>query len=369
MEINPIMKVADKGCNLDCNYCFYNKQTRGKKIMSLEILEMVIKEACEHNKGDVIFIWHGGEPLLAGIAFYQKAFELQERYRKPSQRIINSIQTNGTLINDRWGNIFKQRDVIVGISLDGPKDLHDKHRHFSDGKGSFEKIMCGIEFLRSSGVDFAVISVVTQETIEASNEVLNFLISQNPMWINFVPSLAISNGSTLLFEQSIQPSEYIDFLIRIFEFWLKNGDYRVKILPIETIICGFLEKEHREHRLVGECKKRLAVRSCEKNLVIIPNGDVKTCSFHSYGDVFKFGNIRVGLDTILNSSAYQQYQEHLRTIKERCSNCRWYRVCPNGCPRDFHIGGSDGLFCKELPRLFQFIQEELGKYPITREWS
>jgi len=364
MEINPILKVADKGCNLDCKYCFYNKQIRGKEIMSLEVLEIVTKEICNHNQGDIIFIWHGGEPLLAGIEFYQKAFELQERYKKPTQKIINSIQTNGTLINDKWGNIFKQYNVIVGISLDGPKDLHDKHRQFSNGKGSFSQVMRGMEFLRRFGIDFAIISVVTSETIKTPKEVFDFLISQNPIWINFVPSLAISTGSTLLFERSIQSSEYIDFLIRIFEFLLKNEDYRVKILPIETIICGFLEKERRDYRLVGECKKRLAVRKCEKNLVVIPNGDVKTCAFHSYGDVFEFGNIKTGLNTVLNSSAYQQYPEYLRAIKKRCSKCKWYRVCPNGCPRDFYIGGIDGLFCKESPRLFRFIQENLDKISI-----
>ena len=369
MEINPVLKVANKGCNLDCRYCFYNKQTRGKKIMPLEVLEMVIKEVCEHNQGDIIFIWNGGEPLLAGVEFYQQAFQLQERYKKPTQKIINSIQTNGTLINAEWGNIFKRYSVIVGVSLDGPKDLHDKHRQFPNGKGSFEEVMRGIEFLKSFGVDFAVISVVTQETMKIPEEVFDFLISQNPIWVNFVPSLATLNGSALSFEQSIQSSEYIEFLIKIFGLWLKRGDYRIKILPMETIICGFLEKEHRDYRLVGECKKRLDVRSCERNLVVIPNGDVKTCAFHSYRDVFEFGNIKAGLATILNSSRYQQYQEHLRAIKKRCSTCKWYRVCPNGCPRDFYIGGINGLFCKESPRLFRFIQESLDGYQIAKEWA
>jgi len=368
MEINPILKVANKGCNLDCRYCFYNKQTRRRKIMPLEVLEMVIKEVCEYNQGDIIFIWHGGEPLLAGVEFYQQAFQLQEKYKKPTQRIINSIQTNGTLINREWASIFKEYSVIVGISLDGPKDLHDKYRQFPNGKGSFERVMRGIEFLKSSGVDFAVISVVTQDTMKIPEEVFDFLTSQNPIWINFVPSLPILNGSALSSEQSIQPSEYIDFLIKIFKLWLKREDYRIKILPIETIICGFLEKEHRDYRLAGECKKRLAVRRCESNLVVVPNGDVKTCAFHSYGNVFEFGNIRAGLNTILNSPAYQQYQKHLRTIKEKCSKCNWYRVCPFGCPRDFYIGGTDGLFCREAPRLFQIIQENLDKYPIAQEW-
>lgn len=368
MEINPVLKVVDKGCNLDCRYCFYNKQIRRKKVMSLEILEMVIKEVCENNKDDIIFIWHGGEPLLAGVTFYKKAFDLQERYRKPTQRIINSIQTNGTLINNEWGDIFKQHGVIVGISLDGPKVFHDKYRQFSDGKGSLKSVKRGVEVLKGFGINFAVISVITRETIKTPKEVFDFLTAQNPIWINFVPSLAISTGSTLLFEHSIEPSEYIDFLIRIFNFWIENGDYKLKILPIETIICGFLEKSHRDCRLVGECKKRLAVRSCEKNLVVIPNGDVKTCSFHSYGDAFEFGNIRAGLNTISSSSVYQKYREHLRGIKERCLKCQWYRVCPYGCPRDFYIGGSDGLFCKEVPRLFQFIQKNLDKYPIAKEW-
>lgn len=368
MQINPILKVADKDCNLDCRYCFYNRQTREKKIMPLEVLEQVIKEVCRHNLGDVIFVWHGGEPLLAGVEFYQRAFELQEKYRKPVQKIINSIQTNGTLINEEWGKIFNQYGVIVGVSLDGPRVLHDKHRRFPNGTGSFERVMQGIEFLRGAGVEFFVNSVVSQETIKIPEAVFDFLTSQQPIWINFVPSLAVLTGCTLSFEWSIQPSDYIDFLIRIFDLWLEKGDYRIKILPIETIICGFLEREHRDPRLVGECKKRLIAKNCEKNLVIIPNGEIRTCGFHGYGDVFKFGNIKDGLDKVLDSQDYQKHKEHLNAINERCSKCRWYRVCYNGCPRDFHIGGNEGLFCKGFPRLFQHIQKGLEEYPISKEW-
>lgn len=368
MEINPVLKVADKDCNLDCRYCFYNRQTREKKIMPLEVLERVIKEVCGYNPGDGIFVWHGGEPLLAGVEFYKRAFELQEKYKKPTQKIFNSIQTNGTLINEEWGKIFKQYGVIVGISLDGPSDLHDKHRIFSNGVGSFKRVIQGIEFLRGAGIEFFVISVVTKEAIEIPEAVFDFLTSQQPMWINFVPSLAVSTGCSLSFEWSIQPSDYTDFLIRIFDLWLERKDYRIKILPIETIISGFLEREHRDLRLVGECKKRLATRSCEKNLVIIPSGEVRTCGFHGYGDVFKFGNIKDSLEKVLDSQGYQKYKEHLRVIKERCSKCRWYRVCHNGCPRDFYIGGDEGLFCKEFPRLFQHIQKGLEKYPISKEW-
>jgi len=113
MEINPVLKVVDKGCNLDCNYCFYNKQNREKKIMSLEVLEIVIKEVCEHNKGDIIFIWHGGEPLLAGLEFYEKVIVLQQRFKKPYQKVFNGLVTNATLIDKKWAVFFERTSLVL----------------------------------------------------------------------------------------------------------------------------------------------------------------------------------------------------------------------------------------------------------------
>jgi uncharacterized protein len=336
--------------------------------MSLKILETTIREFCEHNLDKIIFTWHGGEPLLAGKDFYQKAFNLQKKYKRTNQEILNSIQTNATLIDDKWAKIFKLNHILVGISLDGPKKIHDEYRVFHNGEGSFDRVMQGIKSLKDLGIEFSIISVVTKKVIDNPKLVFDFLVSREPIWINFVPSLAISNSSNLSFKWSIKPSDYIDFLIKIFEMWFKKSDYKIKILPIETIISGFLKREHREYRLISECKKRLAIRSCEKNLVIIPNGDVKTCSFHSYDNIFEFGNIQSGLRSILESPEYKKYQNHLKEIKNRCSKCRWYEVCPNGCPRDFYIGGLNGLFCKESPRLFRLIQESIKKYQISKEW-
>lgn len=367
MEIDPILKVVDKGCNLDCSYCFYNKQSREKKIMDLKILEKVVYEICNYNSGNINFIWHGGEPLLAGIELYEKALEFQERFRKSNQKITNNIQTNGTLLDKEWASFFKKHRFNIGISLDGPKEIHDKHRRFSDGRGSFKKVIQGIEILKKTGVEFSIISVITKEKMGISRAIFNFLVSQQPTWINLGASLGILTGDGISLEYSIRPALYIDFLIEIFDLWLERKEYKIKILPIDTIICGFLGKPHRDYRLVGECKKNLFNRKCERNLVIISNGDITTCGFHGYGDLFKFGNIEEGLEKVLSSGAYQEYKEHLRRIKEKCAKCKWYRVCHNGCPRDYYLGGDHGIFCEDFPRLFQHIHESLKKYLIYRE--
>lgn len=362
------MKVVDKDCNLDCSYCFYCKQKKEKRVMDSSILEKVISEICNYNSGDINFIWHGGEPLLAGIDFYKKAFKLQEKLKKPKQRISNSIQTNATLLNDSWAELFKEYGINVSISLDGPMEVHDRYRIFLCGAGSFRKVIKGIESLRRKSVEFSIISVVTSENAIKSEEIFRFLTSQQPLWISFVASMGVKAEDGIYSKYSIPLSSYIDFLITIFNLWVEDGDYRLKILPIETILSGFFEKDHRDYRLNGECKKRLAIRKCERNLVITPNGELKTCGFHGYDDLFLFGDIKGGLGKAINSNMYRRYKNHLQKIKEKCSRCEWYKVCYEGCPRDFYVMGQQRLVCLELHRLFRHIQTEIIRHQIQKEW-
>lgn len=366
MQIDPILKVADKACNLNCSYCFYDRQTRDQKIMDLKVLEKVVYEVCSLNGENINFIWHGGEPLLAGIEFYQKAMEYQARFRKRGQKFTNNIQTNGTLIDGDWAAFLKKWGFNVGISLDGPREIHDKHRRFSHGEGSFDKVIEGLQILRKEKAEFSIISVITKETMRAPKETSDFLFSQHPLRITFVPALGISTGSEISYKYSIQARLYVDFLIEVFALWIERGDYQIRILPIETIIRGLSGKPSGDNGLIGECKRPLAIRRCERNLVIIPNGDLRTCAFHGYGDLFKFGNIRQGLQAVLSSDTYQKYKEQLDAIREKCAGCEWFCACHNGCPRDFHLGGGHGLFCEDYPRLFRYIQERLEEYQLSK---
>jgi len=358
MEVNPILKHVGMSCNLRCSYCYYNKQDRSKKAMNLEILEETIREVCKYNTGDVRFFWHGGEPMLIGISFYEKAIELQEKFKKSAQKIINCIQTNGTLIDDKWSKFFKEKAIKVGISLDGPQKYHDYYRQYPDGKGSFGKIMEGIKILKKQKIEFGVVSVVTNQIVKTPEEIFKFFIShQITNTINFNPLLGTNVGNGISFEKKgVQPSLYIDFLIKIFDLWLKNeNNPHLKIYPLESIVRAFLGFPQEDCRFAGEC---------EKSLVIDYKGDIFACCTYGYGDFFKFGNIKDGLNSVLHSESFLKYKKYLKEIRNACSKCQWYDICKGGCPFHHYIGNGKNLFCPDLQRLFKHIQVSLKKYQL-----
>lgn len=356
MEINPIIKEVATGCNLRCKYCFYAYQNREKKEMALDVLETIISEICQWNTGDIRFYWHGGEPLIENIKFYEKAIELQWRFKKPGQKIYNGFQTNATLIDKRWIEFFKKNNILPGISLDGPEECHDHYRQYSDGRGSFKKTMEGVKLLKEAGIRFGIVSVVTDLSAKKPKEILDFFLSQRiTNTINFVPAIGIETGEGISFENSVQPSLYVNFLIEIFELWFNQDNPNLKILPLESIIRAFLRFPQEDCRFAGRC---------EKNLVIDYNGDIFPCSTYGYGDFFKFGNITKGISTIFESQSFQNYREYLRKIEEKCTECRWNEVCHGNCAHYYYLGKGENIFCKDFQKLFHYIQKTLERYKL-----
>jgi len=162
-SLTVIIKVIS-ACNLACRYC--DADIYSNRQLSLDTISQIIKKALDYADR-VEFIWHGGELLLMGIQFYEKVIELQKRYKREGQTIINSLQTNGTLINQEWVDFFKANDFHVGVSLDGPPEVHNANRIFKSGQGSFEQVMRGIGLLKENGVNFGVVAVITKENGEA----------------------------------------------------------------------------------------------------------------------------------------------------------------------------------------------------------
>lgn len=159
----PIIKVVGDFCNLRCRYCFYNTEDQlTSRIMSDELLDKFLEEYIRLFTNDIMFIWHGGEPLLAGLSFFQKIVNLQTKYRKSHQIIKNNIQTNATLINDDWAKFFKAHNFRVGVSLDGDKKSHDFFRINNAGHGSFDQAIKGIEILRRYGIEPGIIQTITR---------------------------------------------------------------------------------------------------------------------------------------------------------------------------------------------------------------
>ena len=181
-------------CNLDCTYCYYlhKKDLLGSSNqfrISDEILETHIRQYIEgQDRGEVVFSWQGGEPTLLGLDFFRKVVELEQKYKKPNQRIENDLQTNGTLLNDEWGAFLKQHGFLVGLSLDGPKPLHDRYRVAKDGKPTFDKVFAAAQMLHRHAVPFNVLCVVNRVNAKRPLDVYRFLKNEiRPRQIQFIP--------------------------------------------------------------------------------------------------------------------------------------------------------------------------------------
>ncbi|MCL0058697.1 SPASM domain-containing protein, partial [Dehalococcoidia bacterium] len=342
---------------------YFYRRRRERSELDAATLEIIVREICKSNRGnsEIMFYWHGGEPLLAGIEFYQKAIQYQNSFKERGQRIRNGITTNGTLIDKAWANFFMEYGFQIGVSLDGPEQYHDQYRLYPDGKGSFQDVIRGINILKETGVKFHVISVITNESAVAPRQVLEFFaLSDLSDFVNFVPSLGIETGEVISFENSVSPRLYVDFLIEVFDLWLKECKPSLRVLPLESVVRAFMGRAQEDCRFAGEC---------ERNLVLDCDGSVLACSTHGYMDSFKFGNIRHGFASILRSSTYQKYKGYLLGIKERCSGCRWYQICNGGCPREHWLGGYfNNMYrkdCKDLKHLYKYIEERLKAFGLV----
>jgi len=354
MEINPIVKQVAMACNLNCRYCFYSKQRRKKRIMSDEILRTLIREICENNSDEARFYWHGGEPLLAGLEFYERAIVFQQKLKKPGQEIFNGLVTNGTLIDREWAGFFRENNFGIGISLDGPSEFHNRYRLYPNGQGSFDKVMEGIGILKEEKVNFHVLCVITNLTAQNPKELFNFFVKEKISEINLIPAIGIQTEEGISFEESVDPRHYVDFLINIFDLWLEQDNPHLKILPLESIVRAFLELPQEDCRFAGEC---------EKSIVVDFNGDIFPCCTFGYRGFPKLGNISEGLETIISSESFKNLKNHLQAIQEKCSPCRWYKVCKGGCPFHHYLGKGHNIFCEDFQRLFGYISQKLEDNP------
>jgi uncharacterized protein len=361
MEINPIIKEVTTDCNLRCKYCFFAKQERRRNRVSTAMLRTIVGKICECNPDnqEIIFYWHGGEPLLAGIDFYNQAVEFQQRFKKSGQKIRNAIETNATLLNSEWADFLSKKGFETGVSLDGPRKYHNEYRRYPDGRGSFDDVMKGVEVLKNNGIEFRVLAVVNKKSVLAPEEIFKFFsLNEISNSVNLAPALGIETGHGLSFECSVEPVSYIDFLIKIFDFWMKTDKSELKILPLESIVRAFLGFSQEDCRFAGECRK---------SIVVEYNGDIFACNTYGYGDFFKFGNIKNGVEAILDpqkSSKYKNYLDFLRKIKTGCFKCKWYRICKGGCPGWYYLGGGKNILCQDFKRLFRYIQRNLERYQL-----
>lgn len=322
---NVIIKTTNYCC-LNCDYCYMESHQCQQKntVISLETITKLIKDYISlisknsnatYNDKIIKLTWHGGEPLLAGIEFFKNVIEIQNELIPSSFKVVNSITTNAVEINDEWIRFFEKENFQVGISLDGPKHLHNIHRKDRNNNGSYDRVMDAIKLVQKSNIPFGTLTVITPELAKSSRDVFNFLISNNIKSVNFIPYTSPTN--------SLSNEEYTNFLTSFFDLWFELDDPSFYVRDFANII----------PRIFGRESSLCEYTNCFGNyLGLDTNGDVYMCDLLIGNQTFLMGNIHnQSLEEVMNSSSYEQLKLSARQNSPSCQKCEFFSICTGGC--------------------------------------
>lgn len=340
-----MLKPAGAHCNLACKYCYYLEKnklypTAQRHLMSDEMLEQFTREYIEaQTMNQVLFTWHGGEPLLRSIDFYRKALSLQQKYAG-GRRIDNVIQTNGTLLTDEWCEFFAQNHWLVGISIDGPQPDHDHYRLTAAGKPSWKKVMQGIKLLKKHGVEWNAMAVVNAYNANHPLEFYRFFKENGCQFLQFTPIVERltrhEDGRTLasladkdeisLSEASVAPEQWGYFLCAIFEEWVRKDVGKIFVEIFDCTLANWMGISP------GICAYS---KECGHAGVMEHNGDVYSCDHFVFPE-YKLGNIR---DHSLIDMLYGEQQQEFSRLKHsslprQCKECDMEFACHGECPKN-----------------------------------
>lgn len=346
------LKPVGSHCNLQCSYCYARPfLSKSLEIMSREILKRAISDCILNSKWPRI-TWHGGEPTLSGLDFYQNSQDIIEKYRYPGQKIDQVLQTNGTLINKKFARFFKENDFKIGISIDGPRDIHNINRTKKSGRGSFEDVMRGLEILRQEGVNPSVIVTVTSDTLKFAGEVFDFLIENGFRSIKYSPVFDIYN-----YKFNISDKQWYKYLLLVFNQWMKYGDPEISIMQLDEVI-AWLDLKDPYPMCSSACQ-------CIQWVSIDPDGSMYPCAY--FKAEMPYGNIlEIPLTNVVKSDNYKYFQEIFTTPPKKCRRCEFYDLCGNGCPST-RVNGTKidpmgvYVYCEERRRLFSKIKRSFEK--------
>jgi len=332
-------------CNLDCQYCFYLKKEAlypdSKFFISDETLEAFTRQYIEAQRvPEVTFTWQGGEPTLMGLDFFKKAIYFQKKHHKPGMRIYNTIQTNGTKLDDDWGRFFKQHDFLVGLSLDGPREIHDSYRLDKGGNPTYARVMNGLSILKKHKVEFNILTCVSSANAKHPLEVYRFLRDDiKTQFIQFIPIVERDNQTgyqegTRVTPRTVSGEAYGHFLISIFDEWVKRDVGRVFIQIFDVALGVWYGQP------AGLC---IFNQTCGTALAMEHNGDLYSCD-HFVEPRYLLGNIEDDkLLPLVGSEAQIQFgQDKGDKLPNYCRECAVRFICNGGCPKNRILATPDG---------------------------
>jgi uncharacterized protein len=337
------VKPAGPACNLACRYCYYLDNARLSESgtqprMSDSLLESYIAQHISACPDEIIrFSWHGGEPTLLGLDFYRRAVSLQRKHAPPGRRIANGMQTNGTLLDADWGRFLAEERFSVGISLDGPANVHDRMRVNRGGQPTFKRVMRGYEVLRRYGVSTDALCVVGAHNVLRPAEVYGFFKAIGVSYVSFLPLVERTLGAAAaggVSPETVPAAAWGDFLCAVFDEWVAGDIGRIKIQIVEEAARTAFGQEH------SLCIFRPA---CGDIPILEHNGDLYSCD-HFVDERHLLGNVAAApLEELIESPAQRAFGRAKReTLPRMCRECEVLEMCNGECPKNRFVQTADG---------------------------
>ncbi len=388
-RFHAMVKPTGAICNLDCTYCYYlhkeellGSQSRFR--ISDDILEAHIRQYIESQRGDeVVFSWQGGEPTLLGMAFFEKVVALEQKSKRPNQRVENDLQTNGTLLNDDWCAFLRQHGFLVGLSIDGPQELHDRFRVDKGGRPTFNKVFAAAQLLHKHKVPFNTLTVVNRINAKKPLDVYRFLSRElQPRQLQFIPCVepkgfantapqhwdpAIlplqgdpgarpGNSDSVVTDWSVDPDDWGYFLCKVWDDWYRRDYGKVHVNLFETAVAQWMGMDAQICVLAEFCGKGVALEH---------DGSVYSCDHYVYPE-YILGKIS---DKHIARMVFSDEQRKFgfakrETLPRQCRECKYLSACNGECPKNRFIRARDGepglnYLCSGLMNFWQHIEPDM----------
>jgi uncharacterized protein len=353
-------KPVGARCNLRCSYCYYldtaSSTGGGPALMSDDVLEAFIRQYIEGNPAaDISFVWHGGEPALAGIDFYRKALTLQRKYLLagkglPAKRVWNNLQTNGVLLDEAFCDFLAAERFDVGLSIDGTAPLHDANRKDGAGRGSYEAAVAACRRLRERGIRSDLLCTVNSATAEEPLAVYRALRALGTGWIQFIP-IVIFNSDGTVNPLSVEPEAYGAFLSTVFAEWYRCDQGKVDVQLFSEVAAVFAGKG------AGLCW--MAPR-CGRALLLESDGRLYACDHYVRPPYCRGSILERPLPTLADSPAQKAFgRRKTDALPQKCRRCPWLKLCNGACPKD-RLPNGENYLCSGLSSFFTYAAPKIA---------
>ena len=370
--VSVLIKRASSMCNLRCEYCFYdavaeNRSTANYGFMKRDVIKTIISKVLDFADDTATFSFQGGEPTLCGLDFFREVVSLQRSYNKKNVNIMNCLQTNGILIDEKWASFLSENRFLVGLSLDGPEKYHNAFRLDPVGNGTFQNVMKTARLLEEYGVDYNILFVVNSVNARRPERLYDFFKNSGFHFLQFIPCIDPEGHPRGKFPFSLASDKFALFLNGFFDKWYADimSGYDISIRYFDNLVRMAMGLRPETCSMQGSC-------SCQ--FVFEANGNVYPCDFYVTDD-WCMGNILSDeLLELYSSPAAQHFIKTSLPVADKCTKCKWYSICRGGCRRDRmeSVTGNIELnsYCEAYSDFFEYAYDRiinLGKYIISKK--